>query len=279
MPELPEVEIIRRDFEREIVGRKIKSVEADGMRSIRRHHNRKQFANRLVGKKFSGVERRGKYLLCRLDDGDVLVVHLGMSGQLVRAKSAREATKKHTHVVITLTQGGQLRFVDPRTFGEMFVTELDTVEKEVAELAHLGIDPLDEPMSWEIFGRMFTAHRQKLKALLMDQRLIAGIGNIYSDEILFAAGLRGDRTGESLSAQEVRRLYRGMIEVLQDAVKHRGSTLADEQYVDLFGQAGGYQAFHQVYAREGEACRRCRKVIVRHRYGNRSTFSCPACQV
>jgi formamidopyrimidine-DNA glycosylase len=113
----------------------------------------------------------------------------------------------------------------------------------------------------------------------MDQKFMAGIGNIYSDEILWGAGLRWDRMSDSLSAQEVRRLYRSMVEVLQDAVKYRGSSLADGQYVDLFGKPGEYQHHHKVYAREGETCRRCRQVIVRERVGGRSTFSCPACQV
>jgi formamidopyrimidine-DNA glycosylase len=279
MPELPEVEVVRRDLEREVVGKRIKAVDADGMRSIRRHHNRKQFASRLVGRKITGVERRGKYLLCRLDGGDVLVIHLGMSGQLLRAKTARENTGKHTHVTITFTQGGQLRFVDPRTFGEMFVTELDDVEKQVNELAHLGLDPLDTVMSWDVFGRIVADRHAKLKPLLMDQKFLAGIGNIYSDEILFGAGLRWDRMSDSLSSQEIRRLYRAMIETLQDAVKYRGSSLADEQYVDLFGKPGEYQTHHKVYAREGEACRRCRHVIVRERVGGRSTFFCGACQV
>jgi formamidopyrimidine-DNA glycosylase len=279
MPELPEVEVIRRDLEREIVGKKIKSVEADGMRSIRRHHNRKQFAGRLVGHKVTGVERRGKYILCRLDGGDVLVIHLGMSGQLLRTKGGRSTAAKHTHVVITFTQGGQLRFIDPRTFGEMFVTELDDVEKKVGELAHLGLDPLETAMSWEVFGRMVADKHTKLKPLLMDQRFLAGIGNIYSDEILFGAGLRWDRESDSLSAQEVRRLYRAMVEILQDAVKYRGSTLSDMQYIDLFGKPGEYQLHHKVYAREGEACRRCRHVIARERFGGRSTFYCEACQV
>ena len=279
MPELPEVEVVRRDLEREIVGRKIKAVEADGMRSIRRHHNRKQFANRLVGRKIAGVERRGKYILCRLDGGDVLVIHLGMSGQLLRTKGARVPTTKHTHVVITFTQGGQLRFVDPRTFGEMFVTELDGVEKEVSELAHLGLDPLETAMSWDHFGRIVAEKHQKLKSLLMDQKFLAGIGNIYSDEILWGAGLRWDRMSDSLSAQEVRRLYRAMVETLQDAVKYRGSSLADEQYVDLYGKPGEFQLHHKVYAREGQACRRCRRPLVRERYGGRSTFYCDACQV
>ena len=279
MPELPEVEVVKRDLDREVVGKKIKAVDVDGMRSVRRHHNRKQFATRLVDHKITGVERRGKYLLLRLDGDDVLVIHLGMSGQLLRAKSSRDATAKHTHVVITFTQGGQLRFVDPRTFGEMFVTEFDNVEKEVTELAHLGIDPLETAMSWDYFGQMIAARHAKLKPLLMDQKFIAGIGNIYSDEILWGAGLRWDRMSDALTSEEVRRLYRSMMETLQDAVKHRGSSLADEQYVDLFGRPGEYQQFHNVYAREGQSCPRCRHVVVRERVSGRSTFFCSACQV
>jgi formamidopyrimidine-DNA glycosylase len=279
MPELPEVEVVRRDLEREIVGKRIKDVEVDGMRTVRRHHNRKQFINRLVGRKFTAVDRRGKYLLCRLDDDDVLVVHLGMSGQLLHVKTAREARAKHTHVVISFQQGGQLRFVDPRTFGEMFVTEYAGVETEVTELAHLGMDPLSRAMSWEHFGSLMSQRHAKLKSLLMDQKFMAGIGNIYSDEILWGAGLRWDRTSDTLTDQEIRRLYRAMMETLQDAVKYRGSSLADEQYVDLYGKPGAFQHHHNVYAREGESCPRCRHTIVRLRVGGRSTFFCDSCQV
>jgi len=278
MPELPEVEVVRRDLEREIVGKRVKAVEVDGMRSVRRHHNRKQFISRLEGKKITGVSRRGKYLLCRLEGGDVLVIHLGMSGQLLRAKTSRETKAKHTHVVITFTQGGQLRFVDPRTFGEMFVTETDALDS-ISELRHLGIDPLEQNMSWEQFGALISQRKAKLKPLLMDQKFLAGIGNIYSDEILWAAGLRGERTSDSLRPEEVRRLYRAMVETLQDAVKYRGSSLADEAYVDLYGKPGEYQLHHNVYARGGEACPRCRHVVQRERYGSRSTFFCEACQV
>jgi formamidopyrimidine-DNA glycosylase len=280
MPELPEVEVVRRDLEREVVGKRIKGAEVPGsMRAVRRHRQRKLFTGPLEGRKITGVERRGKYIVIRLDDGQAVVVHLGMSGQLRRAKSARETLVKHTHVVITFTQGGQLRFVDPRTFGEMFVTHADDIEKEVDELAHLGYDPLETAVSWDYFGEMVRARKTKLKSLLMDQKFMAGIGNIYSDEILFTAGLRWDRMSDSLSAEEVRRLYRAISEVLQDAVKYRGSSLADEQYVDLFGQPGEYQLHHRVYAREGEACRRCRRPIARTKVGGRSTFYCEACQV
>jgi formamidopyrimidine-DNA glycosylase len=277
VPELPEVETIRRELDREIVGKRIKAVDVSGLRSIRRHGSKKQFTSRLVGAKVAGVERRGKYLVLRLDTGELLVIHLGMSGQLVKAQ-AREAQPKHTHVVFTFTTGGQLRFIDPRTFGELFVTAPDSLTEEAPELADLGVDPVDEPMSWVVFGELLLARKTKLKALLMDQSFVAGLGNIYSDEILYEAGLRFDRTTDTLSAMEIRRLYRAIVEVLHEAIKHRGSTLADQQYVDLHGRPGGFQEMHQVYDREGEACRRCRGTIGRERFGNRSTFFCASCQ-
>ncbi len=279
MPELPEVETIKRDLDREVVGKRIKAVEVSGMRSIRRHPNKKHFISKLEGRKITGVERKGKYLLLRLDGGDVLVAHLGMSGQLLRAKGGKEPVDKHTHVVFTFTQGGQLRFVDPRTFGELFVTTPDELEAQVPELAHLGFDPVDDMMSWTRFGELLTARKGKLKVLLMDQKFVAGIGNIYSDEILFAAGLRYDRSSDSLSSQEVRRLYRAMVETLQEAIKHRGSTLADQQYRDVFGEPGDFQTQHKVYDREGQACRRCRSTIAKVKVNGRSSFLCPQCQV
>jgi len=279
MPELPEVETIKRDLEKEVVGKRVKSVEVTGLRSIRRHSTPEEFGARLDGKKITGVTRKGKYLLVKLDDGDVLVVHLGMSGQLLRAKSPKQVVDKHTHVTINFTQGGQLRFVDPRTFGELFVTAADQLEEVVPELAHLGFDPLEDVMSWTRFCNMLYARKTKLKALLMDQRFVAGIGNIYSDEILFGAGLRYDRSSETLTTQEVRRLYRAMVETLQEAIKHRGSSLADEQYRDLFGEVGDFQSQHKVYDRDGQPCRRCRSPIERVKWQGRSTFCCPQCQV
>jgi formamidopyrimidine-DNA glycosylase len=279
MPELPEVETLRRDLDREVVGKRVKLVEVSGMRSIRRHPNKKHFSGKLEGNKITGIDRRGKYLLLRLDGGDILVVHLGMSGQLLRAKGGRDKPGKHTHVVITFTQGGQLRFVDPRTFGELFLTTPEELEDQVPELAHLGFDPVDDMMSWTRFGDLLVSKKTKLKSLLMDQKFVAGIGNIYSDEILFSAGLRYDRNSDSLSSQEVRRLYRAMVETLQDAIKHRGSSLADEQYRDLFGELGDFQSQHKVYDREGLACRRCRSTIVRIKVNGRSSFLCEQCQV
>jgi formamidopyrimidine-DNA glycosylase len=278
MPELPEVETIRRDLEKEVVGKRVKTVEVTGMRAVRRHPDKKHFAAGMEGRKITSVGRRGKWLLLDLDGDDVLLVHLGMSGQLRKA-AAKDPVEKHTHVVLGFTVGGQLRFVDPRTFGEMFVCGTDQVAAEVPEVAELGFDPIEDVMSWNAFGGMLMARKVKLKALLMDQRFVAGIGNIYSDEILWTAGLRGDRSSDSLTTQEVRRLYRAIGEVLNEAVKLRGSSLSDMQYCDLYGAPGRYQEEHKVFAKEGEPCRRCRSPIQRAKWSGRSTFFCGACQV
>ena len=279
MPELPEVETIRRDRDKEIVGRKVKSVEVFGARSVRRHPDPAELVARVQGRKVTGVRRTGKYLVLDLDSADVLVVHLGMSGQLLHVRSAKEPLPRHCHVVVTFVTGGQLRFVDPRTFGELFVAGGGSLAEEVPELAHLGFDPILDVMSWAAFGQLLAGRHTALKVLLTDQRFVAGIGNIYADEILFAAGLRYDRPADSLSPQEVRRLYRSMVETLSDAVKHRGSSLADEQYRDLYGEVGDFQGQHQVYERAGQACRRCRHTISRAKVNGRSTFFCERCQV
>ena len=278
MPELPEVETIRRELEREVVGKKVKAVDVTGKRSVRRQ-SPAEFSSRLEGSKISAAQRRGKYLLMPLDSGDVLVVHLRMSGQLLRAVP-KDPVDKHTHVTITFTQGGQLRFVDPRTFGELFLATPDEITSDIEELSNLGVDPVESPMSWVDFGRLLRQRSMKLKAFLMDQSLIAGIGNIYSDEILFDAGLRYDRDTETLTTQEIRRLYRSLVEILHEAIKYGGSTLGDEQYVDLNGKPGEYQDHHQVYDREKQPCRRCRRHdIVKSKFQGRSTFYCEVCQV
>jgi formamidopyrimidine-DNA glycosylase len=279
VPELPEVETIRRGLEREVVGKRIKTVEVTGLRSIRRHPSKDEFVGRLEGAKIKSSKRRGKYLVLPLDTGDVLVAHLRMSGQLRRAQP-KDPMEKHTHVVVSFSQGGQLRFVDPRTFGELFVTTPDALTAEVPELADLGFDPVDEPLAVTEFARRLLSHPDvRLKQLLTDQAFIAGIGNIYSDEILWHAGLRWDRTPRMLSNMEIRRLFRAIVEVLHDAIKHRGSTLSDQQYVDLAGRPGEYQTLHEVYDRAGQACRRCRATITKAKFAGRSTFFCPSCQV
>jgi formamidopyrimidine-DNA glycosylase len=278
--ELPEVEVMRRDLEKDVVGRRIKTAEVkssrNAMRVIRRHGKRKDFTSRLEGRKLTKVERRGKYVLMHLDSGDALVTHFGMSGQFQRG-NGRVVMEPHTHVVLTFQQGGDLRFIDPRTFGEMFVTSADELGK-VKELQHIAIDPLDQVFTWPTFQYLLAQRGAKMKQLLMDQKFISGLGNIYSDEVLFAAGLRYDRLSDTLSSQEVRRLYRAIQETVQEAIKMRGTTLDDEAYVDLFGKPGEYQGELKVYGREGEPCRRCRTPIQTVKVSQRTSYFCPQCQ-
>ena len=278
--ELPEVEVMRRDLEKDVVGLRIKDAEVksskNAMRVIRRHKTRKDFTSRLVGHKITKVERRGKYILMTLDSQEVLAVHFGMSGQLQRG-TGRVAMAPHTQVVLTFQHRGDLRYVDPRTFGELFVASADDLGK-VKELQHLAIDPLDQVFTWPTFQYLLADRASKMKQLLMDQKFISGLGNIYSDEVLFHAGIRYDRMSDDLSSQEVRRLYRAIQEVLQEAIKLRGTTLDDEAYVDLFGDPGGYRAELKVYGRLGLPCRRCRTPIESVKISQRSSFFCPQCQ-
>lgn len=272
MPELPEVEVLRRALVAEVAGRRIGRVAVTGSRSVRRQ-DPAGFARRLEGVTLGPARRVGKYLLLPLDGSDVLVVHLRMSGQLVLS-APDDPRPRHTHVVMGLGDGRELRFVDPRTFGELFVAE----GTHPRELAHLGPDLLGPGCSKERLAGLLAGRRARLKGLLMDQRFVAGLGNIYSDEILFEARLRFDRPAGSLSEAEVDALHRAITATLAEAVEHRGSSLRDVQYVDLFGRPGGYQAYHRVYAREGQPCPRCGRAIARLRLGNRSTFLCEACQ-
>lgn len=278
MPELPEVETIRRELDREVVGKRIKTVAVTGARVTRRHSNKKAFISALEGAKFTAVDRKGTLLVLKLDTDQLLVVDLGENGQLLRSAN-KDAVDKGTTVVISFTQHGQLRFVDATGTGELFVTAPDTLATDVPELGALGIDPVDEPMSWQNFGHLLLRHPMKLRAFLLDSSIIAGIGPLYADEILFAAGLRYDRMSDSLSTQEMRRLYRSLVETLHDAIKYRGTTLDGNDYVDLNGKPGEYQEHLKVYELEKQACRRCRAPIVKAKVGGRTTFFCEQCQV
>jgi len=275
VPELPEVETVRRDLAAELPGSTITRVEVSGARSVRRYDDASVFIRALTGRAVTSVGRWGKYLLIELDGpaGGVLVVHLRMSGQLLLAASPGVALDKHSHVLLTLGDGRQLRFVDPRTFGELFVTS-----PGLPELAGLGIDALDPELTPVAFAGLLGARRARLKPLLLDQRVVAGIGNIYSDEILWRARLRWSRPAAALRPVEVGRLYRSVQEVLTEAIDARGSSLYDGQYVDVSGRPGQFQERHEVYARLGEPCRRCGRPIERTTVAQRSHYWCRRCQ-
>jgi formamidopyrimidine-DNA glycosylase len=271
LPELPEVETVRRDLAAALSGAVVANVVVSGARSIRRYPDAARFGSALVGTRLDTFGRWGKYLLVGLDSSQVLVAHLRMSGQFLLAPSADEPLAKHSHVRITFTDGRELRFVDPRTFGELFVTSSD-----LPELRGLGVDALT--VSLPSLADLLRRRRARLKPLLLDQRVLAGIGNIYSDEILWTARLRWSRPADRLRPIEVRRLHEAITSVLAEAVTERGSSLTDAQYVDLAGRPGGYQERHAVYGRLGLPCPRCGRPIERTVVAQRSHFWCRACQ-
>ena len=282
MPELPEVETVRRGIERRAVGRVVERVEVHRERTVRRQ-GREAIIDGLTGVRIVSARRRGKYLLCDLDSGGVLMMHLRMSGRVL-VVPAGTARPLHTHVVMHLSpdEDGlrhEMWFVDPRTFGEVVVFDAADEHATAPELARLGPDPivdgLDEPQLAEIL----RGRRGNLKALLLDQHRIAGIGNIYADEILHRAKLRHDRLPTRLDRAARTRLVDAIHHVLNDAVQKGGSTLDDTQYVGVDGEEGWFQTDHRVYDRAGERCITCRKArIVRRVVAGRSTCFCPRCQ-
>lgn len=280
MPALPEVEVVRRDLEKEIVGRRIKDVQvrpgSRAMKIIRRHGRRKEFQDLLVGAKVDAVDRVAKSIAFELDNDRALVVDLGDGGTLLKT-SASDGIASHTHILIGFTIGGQLRVIDPLLSGEVYVSskqDYETSKKEVT-----AIDPLDnQPVTWHHFSTLLDEHDTPLKEILTNEAFVSGLGDIYSDEVLFAAGLRYDRASKSLSSQDVRRLYRALMETLQDALKARGTTWGDHEFKDLSGNPGQFQLELKVYEQEGEACRRCRNVIIRDQFKDRFTYLCPQCQ-
>ncbi len=279
MAELPEMETLRRDLDREIGGKRIKTVEVPGSGAIPRHTNKKQFTGLLEGTKVASVVRRDLLLVAKLDSGDALVMDISGGGQLRRTVPKDEVDKK-TKVIITFTQGGQLRCIDGTGAMELFVVPFEDLATAVPELATLGFDLLDEPVSWTTFGERMLRHRDvKLRNLLLDRTVLAGIGPVYADEILHASGLRPDREVSSLSTQEIRRFYRAVVETLHEAAKHRGVTVSDEQYADLTGKPGGWTDELQVYERDGKACRRCRGVVSKGKVTGKVAYLCTDCQV
>ena len=278
---LPEIETIRRDLDRELSGLRIKSVEVMETRYAKRSGGVKKFENRLEKMKITSVRRRGLFLIMGLDSEDVVVAHLGSGGQL-RRHANRDDVEPNTMVSITFTKSGQLRLVDSTGDSELFLVNAEKLVEEVPELDGLGIDPLDQPVPWRIFGQILLAQDAKLKAVLTDDRVVVGLGELYSDEILFAAGLRFDRLPNSLGPQEVRRLHRAMVETLHDAAKHRGATLEDGLYVDVHGQPGGYEEYLNVFkqaGQKGRPCPRCHRPIQKYRFRRRWTYYCEQCQI
>jgi formamidopyrimidine-DNA glycosylase len=277
MPELPEVETVRRGLEQHLVGRRITNVEV-GRERVARRTSREALIDGLTNAVVERADRRGKYLILPLDTGDWMMIHLRMSGQVLVAARGAERPK-HTHVVMSLDDGQEAWFVDPRTFGEVVVFAPDRIEIELPELARLGVDPIADDFQRAALRTIVRSTSRALKPLLLDQHAIAGIGNIYADEILHAARLRPDRPANTIDSRAVARLHTSIVEILTASIRAGGSTLGDAQYVDLMGESGNYQEEHRVYGRSGERCSTCGRGWIKHMVsGGRSTHFCGVCQ-
>ncbi len=269
MPELPEVETVVRDLRPRLTGRRLVRVRV-GDKPLRRAWS-PEWADRLAGRRVTAVRRRGKWILLDLDRG-LLVVHLGMTGRFT-AGPADRPLEDHTHVVADLDDGGQLRFRDVRRFGSVTYYP-DAAGFEAALNGQLGPEPFD--LAPAEFRRSLAATARPLKAALLDQRLVAGVGNIYADESLYEAKLPPTQRGRDTTPAEADRLRKAIVKVLDRAIDRRGSTIRD--YVGGYGGRGSYQDEFRVYGRTGKPCRRCGAPIARTRLAGRSTHYCPACQ-
>ncbi len=283
MPELPEVEVVRRGLERWVAGRTVATVEVHHPRAVRRHlEGAEHFVQALTGRTVGAAHRRGKYLWLPLTEPDgapsgrAMVAHLGMSGQLLVEKPA-QPDETHLRARFTFTDGGrELRFVDQRTFGGLAVEDADG-ERIPSRLAHIAIDPLDPSFDEDAFTAALRRRRTEVKRALLDQTLIGGVGNIYADESLWRARLHGTRPTDRLTRAQVADLLDGVRSVLGEALA-QGGTSFDSLYVDVNGQSGYFSRFLAVYGQVDRPCPRCGTPIVRESFMNRSSYSCPRCQ-
>ena len=281
MPELPEVETVVRGLRQSILGRTILSVRLGKTDFI---DDPVALEEHLPGRRIEVIERFGKFMLLRLSaaasdadvdaNGDVapaaLLVHLGMTGQLAPS-SAAQPPNKHTHVYLTLDDGRELRYTDARRFGRMaYLTEVPLAE----ELRAFGADPLE--VNAAEFAARIRTRSSRIKALLLDQSVLRGVGNIYADESLWRAKIHPARLGNRLSAREAETLRKALQDILKKAIVMRGSSISD--FLDADGEPGEYQRRHRAYGREGERCYRCRTLIRRIIVAGRSSYFCPKCQ-
>lgn len=271
MPELPEVETIVRSLRPMLTGKTISAVEI-GYTPIIGCPDAETFAAELVGRTIDTVQRRGKYIVMEVTGDELLITHLRMSGRLIY--TAKETpVEKHTHVIITFADDHQLRFVEVRKFGRMFLIPKGDPAK-AGGFAALGPEPLETTA--EVFRRAVSGKRSKIKPLILNQEVLAGIGNIYADEALFHSRLHPEREADTLRDEELDALFAAIQYVLRKGIENRGTSKRD--YVDGLGQLGGNQNHLQVYGREGEKCYLCGTAILRIQVGGRSSHLCPHCQ-
>ncbi|ETZ58288.1 formamidopyrimidine-DNA glycosylase [Mycobacterium sp. MAC_011194_8550] len=278
MPELPEVEVVRRGLHSHVVGKTIGAVRVHPPRAVRRHEaGPADLTARLLGARITGTDRRGKYLWLLLDGRDTaLVVHLGMSGQMLLGAVPRA---EHVRISALLDDGTVLSFADQRTFGGWMLADLLEVDGSVVPepVAHLARDPLDPRFDADAVVKVLRRKHSEIKRQLLDQQVVSGIGNIYADEALWRAKVHGARIADALTRKQLTAVLDAAADVMRDALA-KGGTSFDSLYVNVNGESGYFDRSLDAYGREGESCRRCGAVMRREKFMNRSSFYCPKCQ-
>ncbi|BBX17498.1 DNA-formamidopyrimidine glycosylase [Mycolicibacterium duvalii] len=277
MPELPEVEVVRRGLDRHVIGRTITAVRVHHPRAVRRHDaGPADLTARLLDTTITGTGRRGKYLWLTLGPDAALVVHLGMSGQMLLGPVPNE---NHLRIATLLDDGTTMSFVDQRTFGGWVIADMVTVDGTPVPVpvAHIARDPLDPLFDREAVVKVLRGKHSEIKRQLLDQTVVSGIGNIYADEALWRAKVNGARRASALSRPKLRELLDAAAAVMTDALG-QGGTSFDALYVNVNGESGYFDRSLDAYGRAGEPCRRCGAVMRRDKFMNRSSFYCPRCQ-
>jgi formamidopyrimidine-DNA glycosylase len=279
MPELPEVETIRRGLQKKIQNKQIKNIVINVDKIVKKP-SLGEFIAKLKKKKIKEIDRRGKYIIIHLDSENKLIIHLGMTGLLIypydNKITEKEINPKHNHLIFTFTDNTQLVFNDVRRFGKIYLV---SNINEIETLSKLGVEPLEDYFTEEVFIEILNKKKNsKIKSFLMKQEFITGLGNIYANEVLYQSDIHPLRLISSLNQEEVQNLYRQIKLVLSEAVELRGSTIADEAYRDTDGEKGKFAKKLQVYAKKGEPCIKCGYPIEVVRIEGRSSFICPRCQ-
>lgn len=272
MPELPEVEAVKRGLDQSIVGKRVTAIEVMWPKIIR-HDDIEAFKQSLIGQVCQRIDRRGKFLLIYFDT-HVLLSHLRMEGKYFLCDK-EQPVHKHTHVILELDEQEELRYHDVRKFGRMELLEIGQ-EFQHPSLAKLGPEPTPATFSTHVIKEYLSGRTTAIKNILLDQRMVAGIGNIYADEILFDAYVHPEMSAAEITDEEIQQLYYSIISIMQAAIKAGGSTI--RSYTNMFGEAGHYQVYHQVYGKDGESCSRCGTIIEKTKVGGRGTHFCPNCQ-
>jgi formamidopyrimidine-DNA glycosylase len=273
MPELPEVETVKRTLQNLVIGKKIKDVKVKWANIIKHPDDAEEFKIKCIGQTIHGIERRGKFLKFILDDY-VLVSHLRMEGRYGLYNQG-EPSDKHTHVFFLFEDGTELRYRDVRKFGTMHLFQKGTEEKQLP-LSQLGYEPFSEEFTLDVLNEALSKTTRKIKVSLLDQTTVVGLGNIYVDEALYRASIHPERPAKEISLEDVERLHKEIIETLSEAVEQGGSTI--RSYVNSQGEIGMFQQQLFVYGRKGEACKRCGTMIEKSTVGGRGTHFCPNCQ-